>query len=364
MLHWLSQAIPGGASACSLFFCAAGAAMADASQLGLAPVEDFDPYFKWLGIPSNEQPPTHYRLLAIPDFTADLEVIENAADQRLAHLRAVQTGKRAAHAQHLLNEVTAAKICLLDPAQRAAYDKQLRDRTGCPSLPPTILSDPPALQSWSKTPAKGGVAKHILVSLGGILLVLLLLNAIQPGHLFLRFFAPPSTANETAPSPSTAAPLSPVLVSGKGTEQRKRQLAPETRIVVPRSEHSGPSIAPNVVEPEKGNQQRQRLKQEQMAAIQTGDLLSALPIVHELALVDAADPLKAKITFLATLDASPSLSTATIAPELANLLEQAVAEGRRELAAQYADHLLSLARDLNDPRLERRATLIVLETRQ
>ena len=42
----------------------------------------FDPYHKWLGIPPEEQPPNHYRLLGLPPFEADLDVIDAAAKAR------------------------------------------------------------------------------------------------------------------------------------------------------------------------------------------------------------------------------------------------------------------------------------------
>ena len=53
--------------------------------------ETFDPYHKWLGIPPGEQPADHYRLLAIARFESDPDVIETAADQRMALLRTLQT---------------------------------------------------------------------------------------------------------------------------------------------------------------------------------------------------------------------------------------------------------------------------------
>ena len=56
----------------------------------------FDPYYKWLGIPPDEQPPDHYRLLAIQKFESDPEVIERAADQRMAFLRTLKSGQHAA----------------------------------------------------------------------------------------------------------------------------------------------------------------------------------------------------------------------------------------------------------------------------
>jgi hypothetical protein len=92
-----------------------------------APVdENFDPYWKWLGIPPEEQPPNHYRLLGIALFEEDAEVINNAADRQMAHMRTVQTGKRAAMSQGILNELSTAKVCLLDPVRKQAYDARLR----------------------------------------------------------------------------------------------------------------------------------------------------------------------------------------------------------------------------------------------
>ena len=87
----------------------------------------FDPYYHWLGIPPSEQPPNQYRLLGIAAFEESPTVIENAADQRMAHLRTFQAGKHAAESQRLLNEVAAAKICLLSPENKSAYDKQLAE---------------------------------------------------------------------------------------------------------------------------------------------------------------------------------------------------------------------------------------------
>lgn len=88
--------------------------------------EEFDPYRKWLGIPLKDQPPNHYRLLGIAPFEDDPDVIENAASRQMAHVRTFQTGKHGAISQRILNELTAAKLCLLQPAKKRAYDEQLR----------------------------------------------------------------------------------------------------------------------------------------------------------------------------------------------------------------------------------------------
>ena len=89
-------------------------------------VEAFDPYHVWLGIPPEEQPPDHYRLLGVPPFEEEPEAIEHAADQRMAHLRTLQTGRHGKLSQRLLNEVAAARVCLLNPEKKAAYDARLR----------------------------------------------------------------------------------------------------------------------------------------------------------------------------------------------------------------------------------------------
>jgi len=89
-------------------------------------VHAFNAYLKWLGIPVVEQPPNHYRLLGIETFENDFDVIEAAAEQRMGFLRKHQSGPQAHAAVKLLNEVSAARLCLLNPQKRSAYNAQLR----------------------------------------------------------------------------------------------------------------------------------------------------------------------------------------------------------------------------------------------
>ena len=86
----------------------------------------FDPYHKWLGIPREEQPPDHYRLLGISPFETDPEVIDAAANRHMAYLQGCATGTHALLSQRLLNEVAAARLCLLTPDRKATYDARLR----------------------------------------------------------------------------------------------------------------------------------------------------------------------------------------------------------------------------------------------
>ncbi len=95
----------------------------------------FDPYHRWLGIPPEEQPPHHYRLLAIRAFEGDPDVIQNAVDQRMAHLRNYQSGRYAELCAKILNEVAAAKVCLLNPERKAAYDGHLRGAMAASAVP-------------------------------------------------------------------------------------------------------------------------------------------------------------------------------------------------------------------------------------
>jgi hypothetical protein len=88
--------------------------------------DPFDPYRKWLGIPPKDQPPNHYRLLGIAHFEDDPDVIENAATRQMAHVRMFQSGKHSALSQKILNELTAAKLCLLQVEKKVPYDEQLR----------------------------------------------------------------------------------------------------------------------------------------------------------------------------------------------------------------------------------------------
>ena len=114
-----------------------------------AATERFDPYYTWLGIPPAEQPPNSYRLLGLQLFEANRPVIENAADRQMKHLRSFQIGARAADSQRLLNEVSAARIQLLDATRKASYDEQLRHTFASPTAP---------FGSPANSPSDGGIA--------------------------------------------------------------------------------------------------------------------------------------------------------------------------------------------------------------
>ncbi len=117
--------------------------------------EAFDPYHRWLGIAPKDQPPHHYRLLGIDLFEDDPEVIRDATERQMAHVRKYQLGQHSAISQKILNEIAAARGCLLDREKRAAYDAAIKTKLSAgdssqtrlelPILPrPASPSPPPA----------------------------------------------------------------------------------------------------------------------------------------------------------------------------------------------------------------------------
>lgn len=132
---------------------------------------DFDPYHVWLGIPPKDQPPNHYRLLGIELFESDAQVIESGADRQMAHVRTFQMGRHSTQSQRVLNEIAAAKIALLTPANKSAYDAILRARLAfaassiaVPPAAPSAPSDPPPLPlSADRAPTKSGARRAAII---------------------------------------------------------------------------------------------------------------------------------------------------------------------------------------------------------
>jgi len=119
--------------------------------------EQMDPYKKWLGIPPEDQPPNHYRLLGIERFEADPDVISNAADGRMIQVKNLQTGEHSELSQKVLNEIAAARVCLLNAEKKARYDEQLRREpreegsataaVSAPAGPADVVSAPRPVQA-------------------------------------------------------------------------------------------------------------------------------------------------------------------------------------------------------------------------
>jgi formylglycine-generating enzyme required for sulfatase activity len=130
-------------------------------------MSEFDPYHKWLGIPETERPISKYRLLALADFEVDREVISAAAERQTIYLRTLQAGEHAVLVAELLNEVSQARVTLLNADQKAEYDEELRQQqTPEPEAEPTPPPIP-VVQTPSPTPVvvRGTVTQEFPVSI-------------------------------------------------------------------------------------------------------------------------------------------------------------------------------------------------------
>jgi Tol biopolymer transport system component len=161
-------------------------------------MSDFDPYYQWLGIPLQEQPASHYRLLGIPEFDGNVDIIKAAAERQTIYLRTLQAGEHAVLVADLLNEVSQARVTLLNADQKAEYDEGLRkQQTPEPEEEPVPEQDPlafaadelAAISSRPATRSRSGAGKPfwqqpwaIPTGAGGIVVLLLLMWLFGSGE--------------------------------------------------------------------------------------------------------------------------------------------------------------------------------------
>ncbi|MGC4002449.1 MAG: hypothetical protein QM811_04625 [Pirellulales bacterium] len=105
----------------------------------------FDPYLQWLGIREKQRPVHHYRLLGLELYESEANIIAQAADRQMAHVRQFQAGEFAIAADKLLNELAAARLCLLKPERKADYDRRLREKLAEGQVAAPALSPAPSV---------------------------------------------------------------------------------------------------------------------------------------------------------------------------------------------------------------------------
>lgn len=86
----------------------------------------FDPYHQWLDLPVGHSPGNYYELLKLETFESDPAVIARSAEMIATRIRRVHPGEHLAEWQRVLDAVSSARACLLDPSTKAAYDARLR----------------------------------------------------------------------------------------------------------------------------------------------------------------------------------------------------------------------------------------------
>ena len=82
---------------------------------------------KWLGIPAEEQPANHYRLLGLELFESDRATIDGAAKRLMGFLQKQLSGPDQAAIRKLLDRISDARRCLLLTDRKTAYDQRLRE---------------------------------------------------------------------------------------------------------------------------------------------------------------------------------------------------------------------------------------------
>ncbi|MDA1015901.1 MAG: hypothetical protein O3A00_15775 [Planctomycetota bacterium] len=131
----------------------------------------FDPYHKWLGIAPADQPPNHYRLLGVDVFEDDPEVIEAAADRQMSYIQQCAAGEYLQQSQAILNELSIARVELLNPRSKDAYDAKLRAKhqppaTATPQTP--VIHAAPAKPRTRHRRSSMPLFVGICVVLGGV----------------------------------------------------------------------------------------------------------------------------------------------------------------------------------------------------
>lgn len=222
----------------------------------------FDPLHKWLGIPPEQQPPHHYRLLGIDLFESDPDVIDMAADRQLTFLHELSGDEHQEAAETISNQVSMARLCLLNADKKSKYDRTLADsleKTPSPgvqqsvSVFPTPLDTTPipfrsATRATRSTPRRRSPWATIS-AVAGIVILLMLGLAILQGHLALDLSrislgtssetkikaakpqrpstAALATADSASPAPGQAISGSPDLVQPSRSVTRQQPADPQ-----------------------------------------------------------------------------------------------------------------------------------------
>ena len=151
--------------------------------------EPFNAYHQWLSLPADETNPTYYQILGLAEFESDAAKITQAGDRAITRVRGFRPGQHAKEWSRLLDEINAAKSCLLDTAVKAEYDRCLRSgRDGKADQPASRKTSLPIAKSTERAPVD--------------------LNRFPPG------MAPPGAVIASAvptASPAVAAAIEPVV---------------------------------------------------------------------------------------------------------------------------------------------------------
>lgn len=92
--------------------------------------QGFNAYREWLGIAGQSEIPSYYELLGLRPLESDTAQIEAAYQRQSARLAARLSGGQADVAQRLMGELAEARLTLLTPTAKRAYDTALAGAAG------------------------------------------------------------------------------------------------------------------------------------------------------------------------------------------------------------------------------------------
>ena len=322
-----------------------------------------DSYYLWLGIPPEEQPPNHYRLLGINCFETNTEVISNSADRQMSFVRKFIDSEYFVEAHKLLNEIAVAKCCILNPKTRGSYDLSLQGGHVVP--PPVNTSGPPINDSgiqvsqskkeYRKKKIKAGFLGHLLAPVVGLAL----------GWFILQYLlkARQESMGTSTPSQDQVLLSAPAPVKPKDDSKNSEDARIVQTTESPARKHSPEEMNRNYDETSSSfiTKQIKALTDKRREAVARGDLITAIHIIENLASLEKTDVLSAKLDVLEqfSIEAAPAL----FAEQCLSVMNTAVDESRKVIALRSAELALIAARQSNDPMLLRKATQGVLRVR-
>jgi hypothetical protein len=365
-----------------------------------------DPYYEWLGIQPKDQPPNHYRLLGLELFEENRSVIDTAANRQMSFIKQYQTGPDSELTQKLLNELSAARLCLLSAPAKAAYDEKLRakfeaqaapapavpissnihwrNESAPPQSPPVERVSPSPLVNAILLPrSKAGpgalaAATGFMVAALALVLGFVLASSPSPeptspadtvaqGPQELPekpdgLVAKPVTASEP---PTFSPPSEPDREPARMAEPVDSQLAPPTMAVptTPKATQVVPPLGPVIVvesaEPVPASMNQPDLSPVIGPSAELPTTTAPLPPPPVETLEQADKRLQA-----AAEQASSSAEHQAVGQELLSLADKAILDSEIELAKRIVERALAAARKSESDALVKQATLVWSELEQ
>ena len=153
----------------------------------------FDAYHVWLGIPPRDQPPHYYRLLGLELYEENGDVIDASANRQSTYLHSMASGPNRRECQKLLNEISAARLCLLNKDSKRLYDLTLKQKLA----PKTATKKLPAAKTKNTAWKSYTVIGLILLIIIGGGIYLLNDKIIIGGGIYLLYDKPEQQVTPT-----------------------------------------------------------------------------------------------------------------------------------------------------------------------